>query len=232
MLDFKAEKIFKVVVGRMNAMKGEDYTVSEENGKTKLTWTGSFAQGGDEAIVSGDDVFCTYSTFDAESSSGGGSSIAGGFIDWDIDNKTGSGQVTLGVDGGILKSGGDYGYNVNVLSQEVIEGDGYFEFTKSSTFLDTVIGFAKTASSNGGYSDMEIATYVAGVGTYETLHSGNTWISAVNGDIVRFERIGTQAFIKVNGTVIAQKTVGLEPLKASITFASVGKGISTSSISE
>lgn len=68
MLDFKAEKIFKVVVGRMNAMKGEDYSVSEEGGKTKLTWIGSFAEGGMEAIESGDSVFCTYSTLESMTS--------------------------------------------------------------------------------------------------------------------------------------------------------------------
>jgi hypothetical protein len=66
MLDFKADKIFKVVVGRMNAMKGEDYVVSEEGGKTKLTWIGSFAESGVEALQAGDDVFCTYVTFESE----------------------------------------------------------------------------------------------------------------------------------------------------------------------
>jgi hypothetical protein len=65
MLDFKADKIFKVVVGRMNAMKGEDYVVSEEGGKTKLTWIGSFAEGGVEALESGDSVFCTYATLES-----------------------------------------------------------------------------------------------------------------------------------------------------------------------
>jgi hypothetical protein len=78
MLDFKAEKIFKVVVGRLNAMKGEDYVVSEENGKTKLTWIGPFAEGGIEAIESGDSVFCTYSTFEASMPSEGGESEDGG----------------------------------------------------------------------------------------------------------------------------------------------------------
>jgi hypothetical protein len=53
-------------------MKGEDYAVSEESGKTKLTWVGSFAEGGIEAIESGDSVFCTYSTFEASMPSEGG----------------------------------------------------------------------------------------------------------------------------------------------------------------
>jgi hypothetical protein len=61
LLDNKAEKIFKVCVGRLNAFKGEDYTVSEEGGKTKLTFIRSFAMGGDEVIQENEDVFVTYS---------------------------------------------------------------------------------------------------------------------------------------------------------------------------
>lgn len=70
MLDYKAEKIFKVCVGRVNVFKGKDYSVSEEGGKTKLTWIGFVAQGGSEAMVSSDEIMVTYSTLDAESGVG------------------------------------------------------------------------------------------------------------------------------------------------------------------
>lgn len=49
-----------VAVGRLMAHLEEDFTVSVENGKTRLTWVGAFAQGGDEAIDFSDVIFVTY----------------------------------------------------------------------------------------------------------------------------------------------------------------------------
>jgi len=118
MLDFKADKIFKVVVGRMNAMKGEDYVVSEEGGKTKLTWIGSFAEGGVEALESGDSVFCTYATLD--SISGEPEDELDAIISGDFSQ-------------GSLPSGWTYQAGV------IFESD-YVNFDSSSSQLGTVIG--------------------------------------------------------------------------------------------
>jgi hypothetical protein len=50
-----------VFVGRLALHKDEDYTLSVESGVTRITWTGSFASGGDEEVANGDKIFVTYS---------------------------------------------------------------------------------------------------------------------------------------------------------------------------
>ena len=54
------EKIFKVCVGRLNAFKGVDYTLSIVSGKTKITWIGELASGGVSPMSTGDKIFVTY----------------------------------------------------------------------------------------------------------------------------------------------------------------------------
>lgn len=49
-----------VAVGRLMAHMDEDFTVSVESGKTRLTWIGAFAAGGEEAIDLTDVIFVTY----------------------------------------------------------------------------------------------------------------------------------------------------------------------------
>lgn len=49
-----------VFVGRLAVHKDLDFTVSVVGGVTRLTWINSFAQGGEEAVASGDSVFVTY----------------------------------------------------------------------------------------------------------------------------------------------------------------------------
>lgn len=49
-----------VAVGRLMAHMDEDFTVSIVGGKTRLTWTGAFAAGGEEAIDLSDVIFVTY----------------------------------------------------------------------------------------------------------------------------------------------------------------------------
>jgi adhesin YadB/C len=63
-----ATGIYKVCVGRLNVFKNVDYTVGTEmvmsNGipspKTKLTWIGELASGGNSPISSGDKIFISY----------------------------------------------------------------------------------------------------------------------------------------------------------------------------
>jgi hypothetical protein len=55
-----AEKIFKVCVGRLNAFKGVDYTLSIVSGKTKITWIGELSSGGVSPMSTGDKIFVTY----------------------------------------------------------------------------------------------------------------------------------------------------------------------------
>lgn len=49
-----------VAVGRLMAHLDEDFTVSVVGGKTRLTWVGAFAAGGEEAIDLSDVIFVTY----------------------------------------------------------------------------------------------------------------------------------------------------------------------------
>jgi len=49
-----------VFVGRVAAHKDVDFSVSVVSGVSRLTWIGSFAQSGEEAVVESDTVFVTY----------------------------------------------------------------------------------------------------------------------------------------------------------------------------
>jgi hypothetical protein len=69
-----------VFVGRLALHKDEDFTVSVVSDVTRITFTGSFASGGDEAVANGDKIFVTYSFVDAGNDEGGGGSGGGGGV--------------------------------------------------------------------------------------------------------------------------------------------------------
>jgi hypothetical protein len=59
-LNFQASAIMKLSNGRANLFKGYDYSVSIVSGKTRLTFIGPSAQGGDEAIEANDVITASY----------------------------------------------------------------------------------------------------------------------------------------------------------------------------
>lgn len=144
-------------------------------------------------------------------------------VTWNVAGKTGVGTVTTGANGLITKSTGGNGYNVNVLSNETITGDGYVEFINSSIFLNVVFGLAEVNSSSGSYDQIIYGTYVAGLGAYERVlagqASGGGIGASANGDVIRIQRTGTTFSIFKNGSVINTVTINnTNPLKASVSI--------------
>jgi len=147
-------------------------------------------------------------------------------VTWNVAGKTGVGTVTAGVNGSITKSAGGAGYNVNVLSNETITGDGYVEFINSSIFVNVVFGLAEVNSSSGSFDNIIIGGYFTGAQGLEKVYNdgvtffyGGTVGPIVAGDIIRFERVGTTYSIKINGTqVYSISNSSQNPLKASVTI--------------
>jgi hypothetical protein len=158
-------------------------------------------------------------------------------VTWNVAGKTGVGTVTTGANGLITKATGGAGYNVNVLSNETITGDGYVEFIYSSIFLNVVFGVAEINSSSGSYDQIIYGTYVA-IGAYERVLAGQAIGGAVgtsvNGDVIRIQRIGTTFRILKNGSVVDTVTINnTNPLKASISiYPSENYGVNNVTISE
>ena len=158
-------------------------------------------------------------------------------VTWNVAGKTGVGTVTTGANGLITKATGGAGYNVNVLSNETIIGDGYVEFIYSSIFLNVVFGVAEINSSSGFYENTIYGTYVSAFFTYEMVTNGtltgNTGALAANGDVIRLQRIGTTFSILKNGSVINTGTINnTNPLKASICIYAENFGVNNVTISE
>ena len=158
-------------------------------------------------------------------------------VTWNVAGKTGVGTVTAGANGLITKSGGGSAYNVNVLSNETITGDGYVEFIYSSIFLNVVFGLAEINSPSGFYENTIYGTYVSAFFTYEIVTNGtltgNTGAPAANGDVIRLQRIGTTFSILKNGSVINTGTINnTNPLKASICIYAENYGVNNVTISE
>jgi hypothetical protein len=158
-------------------------------------------------------------------------------VTWNVAGKTGVGTVTTGANGLITKSGGGSAYNVNVLSNETITGDGYVEFIYSSIFLNVVFGLAEINSPSGFYENTIYGTYVSAFFTYEIVTNGtltgNTSAPAANGDVIRLQRIGTTFSILKNGSVINTGTINnTNPLKASICIYAENYGVNNVTISE
>jgi hypothetical protein len=159
-------------------------------------------------------------------------------VTWNVAGKTGVGTVTTGVNGLITKTTGGSSYNVNVLSNETITGDGYVEFINSSIFVNVVFGLAEINSSSGSYNQIIYGTYVAGLGAYERVLAGQATgggiAASAYGDVIRIQRIGNTFSILKNGSVINTVTINnTNPLKASVSiYPSTSYGVNNVTISE
>jgi hypothetical protein len=159
-------------------------------------------------------------------------------VTWNVAGKTGVGTVTTGVNGLITKTTGGSSYNVNVLSNETITGDGYVEFINSSIFLNVVFGLAEINSSSGSYNQIIYGTYVAALGAYERVLAGQAISGGIAasayGDVIRIQRIGNIFSILKNGSVINTVTINnTNPLKASVSiYPSTSYGVNNVTISE
>jgi hypothetical protein len=156
-------------------------------------------------------------------------------VTWNVAGKTGVGTVTTGANGLITKSAGGAGYNVNVLSNETITGDGYVEFIWSHT--NVVFGIAETIHPSGSYTNIVYGGYNAG-GGWEIYApnaingSGIANNSLTVGDVVKIERVGSLYKAFKNGLLMHTCTVNnLNPLKASICIYSETNGVNGATIS-
>jgi hypothetical protein len=156
-------------------------------------------------------------------------------VTWNVAGKTGVGTVTTGANGLITKSAGGAGYNVNVLSNETITGDGYVEFIWSHT--NVVFGIAETIHPSGSYTDIVYGGYNAG-GGWEIYApnafngSGLANNSLTVGDVVKIERVGSLYKAFKNGLLMHTCTINnLNPLKASISIYSETNGVNGATIS-
>ena len=156
-------------------------------------------------------------------------------VTWNVAGKSGVGTVTAGANGLITKATGGAGYNVNVLSNETITGDGYVEFIWSHT--NVVFGIAETIHPSGSYTDIVYGGYNAG-GGWEIYApsaingSGIANNSLTVGDVVKVERVGNLFKAFKNGLLMHTCTVNnLNPLKASICIYSETNGVNGATIS-
>jgi hypothetical protein len=156
-------------------------------------------------------------------------------VTWNVAEKTGVGTVTTGDNGLITKSGGGAGYNVNVLSNETITGDGYVEFIWSH--INVVFGLAETIHPSGSYTNIVYGGYNAG-GGWEIVNIGafNGSVLANNsltvGDVVKIERVGNLYKAFKNDLLMHTCNIdNLNPLKASISIYSETNGVDGATIS-
>jgi len=152
------------------------------------------------------------------------------FVTWNVAGKTGAGTVTAGANGLITKSAGGAGYNVNVLSNETITGDGYVEFVISASFINVVFGLAEVNSPTGSFNNLITGCYrTTNPGALEgVVTTGNLTVnfgnflnigSTQNGDVIKIARVGTTYSIQINNGVIYSATINnTNPLKASVTI--------------
>jgi hypothetical protein len=160
-------------------------------------------------------------------------------VTWNVAEKTGVGTVTTGDNGLITKSGGGAGYNVNVLSNETITGDGYVEFINSPSFINVIFGLAEINDPSGFFGNIIIGGYNTGSqGLEKVYNDGSTFFyggsvgSANIGDVFRFGRVGTTYYIKINGTQVYSITnSNTNPVKASVTIYSETGGVNNVTIS-
>jgi len=157
-------------------------------------------------------------------------------VTWNVAGKTGVGTVTAGANGLITKATGGQGYNVNVLSNETITGNGYVEFIWSHT--NVVFGIAETIHPSGSYTNIVYGGYNAGYG-WEIVNigafngSGLANNSLTVGDVVKIERVGNLFKAFKNGLLMHSCTINnLNPLKASISIHTDTNGVNGATISE
>ena len=156
-------------------------------------------------------------------------------VTWNVAGKTGVGTVTTGANGLITKATGGSGYNVNVLSNETITGDGYVEFIWSHT--NVVFGLAETNEPSGSYTNTIYGGYNAGggweitnIGAYNGSAIQNN--SLVVGDVIKIERVGNlyKAF-KNNLLMHTCNINNTNPMKATICIYSQTNGVNGATIS-
>jgi hypothetical protein len=161
-------------------------------------------------------------------------------VTWNVAGKSGVGTVTTGANGLITKSaGGGAGYNVNVLSNEAITGDGYVEFIWSHT--NVVFGLAETIHPSGSYTNIIYGGYyTASYIGWELFPSSNTTNSTSYGvsgflnvgDVIKLERVGNLYKTFINGSLWHTGNMNnLNPLKASICIYSETNGVNGATIS-
>lgn len=159
-------------------------------------------------------------------------------VTWNTAGKTGVGTVTTGANGLITKTTGGSAYNVNVLSNEVIMGDGYIEFIHSSIFVSAVFGFAEVNSSSGSYDQIIYGLYTSGnpLGyswVRNGIPQGSLLTGANNGDVVRVQRTGNSFTILINSVVAYSMSIdNTNPLKASISIFPQTYGVNNVTLSE
>ena len=157
-------------------------------------------------------------------------------VTWNVAGKTGVGTVTTGANGLITKATGGSGYNVNVLSNEIITGDGYVEFIWSH--FNVVFGIAEINHPSGSYTNLVYGGYNAGggweVGTGPGAYNGSSLQnnSLVVGDVVKIERVGNlyKAF-KNNLLMHTCNINNTNPMKATICIYSETNGVNGATIS-
>jgi hypothetical protein len=156
-------------------------------------------------------------------------------VTWNVAGKTGAGTVTTGANGLITKATGGSGYNVNVLSNETITGDGYVEFIWSHT--NVVFGLAETNEPNGSYTNTIYGGYNAGggweitnIGAYNGSSLQNN--SLVVGDVIKIERVGNLYKSFKNNLLMHTCNINnTNPLKATVCIYSQTNGVNGATIS-
>jgi hypothetical protein len=164
-------------------------------------------------------------------------------VTWNVAGKTGAGTVTAGANGLITKSTGGSNYNVNVLSNETITGDGYVEFVISASFINVVFGLAEVNSPTGSFNNLIIGCYrTSNTGWLEgVVTAGNLAVNfgnflpigpTQNGDVVKIARVGTTYSMQKNNGVVYSTTINnTNPLKASATIYGETYGVNDLTIS-
>lgn len=157
-------------------------------------------------------------------------------VTWNVAGKTGAGTVTTGANGLITKATGGAGYNVNVLSNETITGDGYVEFIWSH--FNVVFGIAEINHPSGSYTNTIYGGYNAGGGwelyTDPSAYNGSSLQNnqLVVGDVIKIERVGNlyKAF-KNNLLMHTCNINNTNPMKATICIYSETNGVNGATIS-
>lgn len=167
------------------------------------------------------------------------------FVTWNVAGKTGAGTVTTGANGLITRSDAGGAYNLNVLSNETITGDGYVEFVVPSTptFPSVVFGLAEVNSPTGSFNNLLIGCYlVTNPGALEgaittgnlTVNFGNIFNigTAQTGDVIKIARVGTTYSIRINNGATYSTTINnTNPLKVSISPYYANSGVNNVTIS-
>lgn len=167
-------------------------------------------------------------------------------VTWNVAGKTGVGTVTTGANGLITRSDAGGAYNLNVLSNETIAGDGYVEFVIPPTppFTSVVFGLAEVNSPTGSFNNLLIGCYlVTNPGALEgVITTGNLTVNygnflnigtAQTGSVIKIARVGTTYSIQINNGAVYSTTINnTNPLKVSISPYFTNSGVENVTISD